>query len=65
MGLLSSSSIPDYIFLSFPRVYPMFLTLTGLCYNQAMSMLWRVLYTLEQIIRDEGLDFNLSELSHL
>ncbi|MFS7947484.1 hypothetical protein Hanom_Chr06g00548811 [Helianthus anomalus] len=65
MGLLSSSSIPDWIFLSFPRVYTTFFTLTGLCYNQAMLMLWRVLYTLEQIIRDEGLDFNLSELSHL
>ncbi|MFS7947462.1 hypothetical protein Hanom_Chr06g00548571 [Helianthus anomalus] len=64
MGLLSSSCIPDWIFLSFLRVYPTFFTLTGLCYNQAMSMLWRVLYTLEQIIRDEGLDFNLSELSH-
>ncbi|MFS7951925.1 hypothetical protein Hanom_Chr07g00600951 [Helianthus anomalus] len=30
-----------------------------------MPMLWRVLYTLEQIISDEGLDFNLYELSHL
>ncbi|MFS7994571.1 hypothetical protein Hanom_Chr12g01107611 [Helianthus anomalus] len=30
-----------------------------------MARLWRVLYTLEQIIRDEGLDFNLLELSHL
>ncbi|MFS7952707.1 hypothetical protein Hanom_Chr07g00610091 [Helianthus anomalus] len=36
-----------------------------MCYNQAMRMLWRVLYTLKQIISDEGLDFNLSELSHL
>ncbi|MFS7927823.1 hypothetical protein Hanom_Chr04g00313651 [Helianthus anomalus] len=30
-----------------------------------MPMLWRVLYTLEKIIRDGGLDFNLSELSRL
>ncbi|MFS7948971.1 hypothetical protein Hanom_Chr06g00566061 [Helianthus anomalus] len=30
-----------------------------------MSMPWRVLYTFEQIISEEGLDFNLSELSRL
>ncbi|MFS7914342.1 hypothetical protein Hanom_Chr02g00152261 [Helianthus anomalus] len=42
-----------------------FFTLTGLSYNQTMPMLWRVLYTLEQIIKDEGLDFNLSELAYL
>ncbi|MFS7917849.1 hypothetical protein Hanom_Chr03g00193991 [Helianthus anomalus] len=30
-----------------------------------MPMLWRVLYTVEQIIINEGLDFNLFELSHL
>ncbi|MFS7917847.1 hypothetical protein Hanom_Chr03g00193971 [Helianthus anomalus] len=42
-----------------------FFTLTGPCYSQAMPMLWRVLYTVEQIISNEGLDFNLFELSHL
>ncbi|MFS7904268.1 hypothetical protein Hanom_Chr01g00034131 [Helianthus anomalus] len=36
-----------------------------MCYCQAMPMLWGVLYSLEQIISDQGLDFNLSELSHL
>ncbi|KAF5785996.1 hypothetical protein HanRHA438_Chr10g0447531 [Helianthus annuus] len=49
----------------FPEITQRFFTLTSLCYNQAMPMLWRVLYTLKQIIRDEGLDFNLSELSRL
>ncbi|MFS7953313.1 hypothetical protein Hanom_Chr07g00617051 [Helianthus anomalus] len=36
-----------------------------MCYNQATSMLWRVLYTLEHIISEVGLDFNLSELSRM
>ncbi|KAJ0761649.1 hypothetical protein HanOQP8_Chr04g0152361 [Helianthus annuus] len=49
----------------FPEFSQRFFTLTGLCYSQAMPMLWRLLYTLEQIISDEGLDFNLSELSHM
>ncbi|KAF5795563.1 hypothetical protein HanRHA438_Chr08g0352611 [Helianthus annuus] len=49
----------------FPDLTQRFFTLTGMCYSQAMPMLWRVLYTIEQIISDEGLDFNISELSHL
>ncbi|KAJ0669035.1 hypothetical protein HanPI659440_Chr17g0696491 [Helianthus annuus] len=49
----------------FPDLTQRFFTLTGLSYSQAMPMLWRVLYTVEQIISNEGLDFNLSKLSHL
>ncbi|MFS7966054.1 hypothetical protein Hanom_Chr09g00769381 [Helianthus anomalus] len=49
----------------FPDLNQMFFTLTGTNYSQAMAMLWRVLHTIEQIINTEGLDFNLSELSHL
>ncbi|MFS7955567.1 hypothetical protein Hanom_Chr07g00644171 [Helianthus anomalus] len=30
-----------------------------------MSMLWRVLFTLEQIIEHESIDIVLSELSHM
>ncbi|KAJ0800660.1 hypothetical protein HanPI659440_Chr03g0105981 [Helianthus annuus] len=49
----------------FPEFTQRFFILTSLCYKQAMPMLWIMLYTLEQIISDEGLGFNLSELSHL
>ncbi|KAM0031794.1 hypothetical protein Hdeb2414_s0016g00499841 [Helianthus debilis subsp. tardiflorus] len=41
------------------------ITFTGLCYSQGMPMLWRVLYTLEQIIAKEGIDLGLTELNHL
>ncbi|MFS7910674.1 hypothetical protein Hanom_Chr02g00108991 [Helianthus anomalus] len=34
-----------------------------MCYIQAMSMVWMVLYTLEHIIEQEGLDIGMSELS--
>ncbi|MFS8004139.1 hypothetical protein Hanom_Chr13g01222171 [Helianthus anomalus] len=30
-----------------------------------MPMLWRVFHTIEQIINNDGIDFNLSELSYL
>ncbi|MFS7927239.1 hypothetical protein Hanom_Chr04g00306651 [Helianthus anomalus] len=49
----------------FPDLTQRCFTLTGLCYSQEMPMLWRVLYTVEQIISNEGIDFNLAELSHL
>ncbi|MFS8023868.1 hypothetical protein Hanom_Chr16g01456561 [Helianthus anomalus] len=49
----------------FPDLTQRFFTFTGLSYSQAMPILWRVLYTVEQIINNEGLDFNLSEFSHL
>ncbi|MFS7906314.1 hypothetical protein Hanom_Chr01g00057821 [Helianthus anomalus] len=42
-----------------------FFTLTGLCYMQAMPMVWRILYTLEHIVEQEGIDIGMSELSQL
>ncbi|MFS7921470.1 hypothetical protein Hanom_Chr03g00237131 [Helianthus anomalus] len=42
-----------------------FFTLTGLCYIQAMPMVWRILYTLEHIFEQEGIDIGMSELSQL
>ncbi|KAJ0726238.1 hypothetical protein HanPI659440_Chr12g0468031 [Helianthus annuus] len=49
----------------FPFLTQSFFTLTGLCYVQAMLMVWRVLYTLENIIEQEGIDIGMSELSQL
>ncbi|MFS7929695.1 hypothetical protein Hanom_Chr04g00335571 [Helianthus anomalus] len=45
--------------------FPSFFTLTGLFYIQGMPMVWRVLYTLEHFIENEGIDIGLSELSRL
>ncbi|MFS8021128.1 hypothetical protein Hanom_Chr16g01423801 [Helianthus anomalus] len=42
-----------------------FFTLTGLCYIQAMPMVWRILHTLDHIIEQEGIDIGMSELSQL
>ncbi|KAJ0560933.1 hypothetical protein HanHA300_Chr06g0217031 [Helianthus annuus] len=36
-----------------------------MCYIQAMPMMWRVLYTLENIIEQEGVEIGVSELSRL
>ncbi|KAJ0618271.1 hypothetical protein HanLR1_Chr02g0049001 [Helianthus annuus] len=49
----------------FPTLTQGFFTLTGLCYIQAMPMMWRVLYALEHIVEHEGIDIGLSELSRL
>ncbi|KAF5817596.1 hypothetical protein HanXRQr2_Chr02g0054871 [Helianthus annuus] len=49
----------------FPTLTQGFFTLTGLCYIQAMPMVWRALYTLELIVEHEGIDIGLSELSRL
>ncbi|KAJ0846880.1 hypothetical protein HanRHA438_Chr15g0729871 [Helianthus annuus] len=49
----------------FPAFTQSFLTLTGLCYTQAMPMVWRVLYTLEHIIEHEGINIGMPELSRL
>ncbi|MFS7912031.1 hypothetical protein Hanom_Chr02g00125051 [Helianthus anomalus] len=49
----------------FPEFTQSLFTLTGLCYIQAMPMVWRVLYTLEHIIENEGVDIGLSELSRM
>ncbi|KAJ0788583.1 hypothetical protein HanPI659440_Chr05g0193401 [Helianthus annuus] len=51
-----------YPFLVFTKS---FFTLTGLCYIQAIPMLWRVLFTVEHIIENEGIDIGLSEVSHM
>ncbi|MFS7930173.1 hypothetical protein Hanom_Chr04g00341011 [Helianthus anomalus] len=47
----------------FPAFTQNFFTLTGMCYIQAMPMVWRVLFTLEHIIEQEGIDIGMSELS--
>ncbi|KAJ0485481.1 hypothetical protein HanLR1_Chr14g0531191 [Helianthus annuus] len=49
----------------FPELTRRFFTLTGISYSQAMPMLWRALYTIEEILKTEDLEFNLSELSYL
>ncbi|KAF5771960.1 hypothetical protein HanXRQr2_Chr13g0571101 [Helianthus annuus] len=49
----------------FPDLIQRFFTFTGISYNQVMPMLWRVLHTIEQIISNERIDFNLSKLSYL
>ncbi|KAF5790158.1 hypothetical protein HanXRQr2_Chr09g0379801 [Helianthus annuus] len=49
----------------FPTFTQSLFTFTGLCYSQGTPMLWRVLYTLEQIIAKEGIDLGLTELNHL
>ncbi|KAJ0800719.1 hypothetical protein HanPI659440_Chr03g0106821 [Helianthus annuus] len=49
----------------FPALTQSFFTLIGLCYIQVMPMVWRVLYTLEHIIENEGIDIGLSELIRL
>ncbi|KAM0049977.1 hypothetical protein Hdeb2414_s0008g00292221 [Helianthus debilis subsp. tardiflorus] len=72
-----SDSISD-VWITFPvapfqtgSTYPFpvftqgFFTLTGLCYIQAMPMVWRVLYIVEHIIEQEGIGIGMSELSQL
>ena len=49
----------------FPIFTQSFFALTGMCYIQAMPMMWRVLYTLENIIEQEGVEIGVSELSQL
>ncbi|MFS7967967.1 hypothetical protein Hanom_Chr09g00792021 [Helianthus anomalus] len=36
-----------------------------MCYIQTMPMMWRVLYTLENIIEQEGIELGMSELAEL
>ncbi|KAJ0614081.1 hypothetical protein HanIR_Chr02g0058501 [Helianthus annuus] len=50
---------------TFPALTQSFFTLTGMCYIQAMPMMWRVLYTLENIIKQDGVEIGVSELSQL
>ncbi|KAJ0714945.1 hypothetical protein HanPI659440_Chr13g0495191 [Helianthus annuus] len=61
----SCFTFPSWLYLSLSDLTQRFFTLTGISYSQAMPMLWRVLHTIEQIIINEGIDFNLSELSYL
>ncbi|KAJ0943801.1 hypothetical protein HanPSC8_Chr03g0108941 [Helianthus annuus] len=49
----------------FPQFTRSFFSLTGICYIQAMPMIWRVLYTLERIIEQEGIDLGMSELGEM
>ncbi|MFS7918590.1 hypothetical protein Hanom_Chr03g00202951 [Helianthus anomalus] len=49
----------------FPALTQAFFTLTGMCYIQAMPMMWRVFYTLENIIEQEGVEIGMSELSQM
>ncbi|KAJ0874580.1 hypothetical protein HanPSC8_Chr11g0465941 [Helianthus annuus] len=49
----------------FPAFTQAFFSLTGISYIQAMPMIWRVLYTLERIIEQEGIDIGMAELGEL
>ncbi|KAJ0547555.1 hypothetical protein HanIR_Chr08g0373491 [Helianthus annuus] len=49
----------------FPSLTQALFTITDMCYIQAMPMTWRVLYTFENIIEQEGVEIGVSELSQL
>ncbi|KAJ0588960.1 hypothetical protein HanIR_Chr04g0180711 [Helianthus annuus] len=49
----------------FPQFTQSFFSLSGISYIQAMPMIWRVLYTLERIIEQEGIDLGMSELAEM
>ncbi|KAJ0942254.1 hypothetical protein HanPSC8_Chr03g0089821 [Helianthus annuus] len=49
----------------FPQFTQSFFSLTGISYIQAMPMIWRVLYTLERIIEQEGIDLGMAELAEM
>ena len=49
----------------FPEFTSDFFVMTGLSYIQAMPMIWRTLFTNEEIICKKGLRFTVAELSHL
>ncbi|KAJ0916467.1 hypothetical protein HanPSC8_Chr06g0262031 [Helianthus annuus] len=49
----------------FPDFTQSFFSLTGISYIQAMPMIWRVLYTFERIIEQEGIDLGMAELANL
>ncbi|KAJ0804838.1 hypothetical protein HanPI659440_Chr02g0042661 [Helianthus annuus] len=49
----------------FPQFTQSFFSLIGICYIQAMPMIWRVLYTLERIIEQEGIDLGMAELAEM
>ncbi|KAJ0447675.1 hypothetical protein HanLR1_Chr17g0666641 [Helianthus annuus] len=49
----------------FPAFTQSFFALTGMCFIQAMPMIWRVLYTMDNIIEQEGIEIGMSELAEL
>ena len=49
----------------FPAFTQSFFSLTGMSYIQAMPMIWRVLYTLERIIEQGGIDLGMAELAEM
>ncbi|KAF5754839.1 hypothetical protein HanXRQr2_Chr17g0795781 [Helianthus annuus] len=49
----------------FPAFTQSFFSLTGISYIQAVPMIWRVLYTFERIIEQEGIDLGMAELAKL
>ncbi|KAJ0467768.1 hypothetical protein HanIR_Chr14g0688951 [Helianthus annuus] len=49
----------------FPEFTQSFFSLTGISYIQVMPMIWGVLYTLERIIEQEGIDLGMSELAEM
>jgi hypothetical protein len=49
----------------FPDFTQEFFTFTGMCYSQAMPMIWRVLFTIEEILQKKRLKFGIDELSCL
>ncbi|KAJ0547557.1 hypothetical protein HanIR_Chr08g0373511 [Helianthus annuus] len=49
----------------FPLFTQSFFSLTGISYIQAMPMIWRVLYTFERIIEQEGIDLGMAVLAAL
>ncbi|KAJ0569730.1 hypothetical protein HanHA300_Chr05g0169821 [Helianthus annuus] len=61
------SATPFLIGFSYPfhAFTQSFFALTGMCYIQAMPMMWRVLYTLENIIEQEEIEIGMSELAEL
>ncbi|KAJ0883282.1 hypothetical protein HanPSC8_Chr10g0419701 [Helianthus annuus] len=49
----------------FPAFTQSFFSLTVISYIQAMPMIWRVLYTFERTIEQEGIDLGMAELAEL
>ena len=49
----------------FPAFTQSFFSLTGISYIPSMPMIWRVLYTFERIIEQEGIDLGMAELAEL
>ena len=47
----------------FPKLTSDFFKITGLSFIQAMPMVWRTFFTLEEIIRSQSVDFGVSELA--